>query len=53
MNRLTSLLFGATLCGSIAGCASVSDVTKDRVARSETAVQQAQQTVGNAEAGAL
>lgn len=35
------------------GCGGVSDLTKDRVARSETAVRQAQQNVGNAEQGAL
>ena len=37
----------------LAGCGGVSEVTKERVARSETAVQQAQQTVGNSEAGAV
>ncbi|HEU4602024.1 MAG TPA: DUF4398 domain-containing protein [Steroidobacteraceae bacterium] len=37
-----------------AGCSSgVSELTKDRVSRSEVAVQQAQQTVGNSENGAL
>ncbi len=35
------------------GCGGVSEVTKDRVARSETAVSQAQQTVGTDEQGAL
>jgi hypothetical protein len=37
----------------LAGCGSVSEVTKERVAHSESIVQQSQQTVGNAEAGAL
>lgn len=41
----TSILF--------VGCGGVSEVTKERVARSETAVKQAQQNVGNAEQGAL
>ncbi|MGH8176721.1 MAG: DUF4398 domain-containing protein [Steroidobacter sp.] len=36
-----------------AGCGGVSEVTKDRVARSETAVRQTQQTIGNSEAGAV
>jgi hypothetical protein len=37
-----------------AGCSSgVSELTKDRVSRSEVAVQQAQQAVGNSESGAL
>lgn len=37
----------------VSGCGSVSEVTKDRVARSGTTVQQAEQTVGRSEAGAL
>lgn len=53
MNKVTSILFGASLCGLLAACGGVSEVTKERVARSETAVQQAQQTVGSAEAGAI
>jgi hypothetical protein len=35
------------------GCGGVSEVTKERVARSETAVKQAQQNVGNSESGAI
>ena len=35
------------------GCGGVSEVTKDRVARSETAVKQAQQNLGNSENGAV
>lgn len=37
----------------LAGCGGVSELTKDRVARSETAVKQAQQNLGNSEAGAV
>jgi chromosome segregation ATPase len=48
---LTAL--GALALGVVAGCSSVSEVTKDRVARSETTVQQAEQTVGRSEAGAV
>ena len=44
---------GALALGVVAGCSSVSEVTKDRVARSETTVQQAEQTVGRSEAGAV
>lgn len=44
------LAFAASL---LAGCGGVSDLTRERVARSETAVEQAQQTVGNSEQGAL
>jgi chromosome segregation ATPase len=37
----------------LAGCGGVSDLTKERVARSETSVQQAQQTIGTSEQGAI
>jgi hypothetical protein len=53
MNRFIVSIVGATALGVFAGCGGVSEVTKDRVARSETAVQQAQGTVGTSEAGAL
>jgi hypothetical protein len=39
--------------GALAGCGGVSDLTRERVARSETSVQQAQQTIGNSEQGAV
>lgn len=44
---------GALLVGVLAGCSSVSQTTKERVARSETTLQAAQQTVGRSEAGAV
>jgi len=44
---------GALALSVVAGCSSVSEVTKERVARSDTTVQQAQQTVGRSEAGAV
>jgi hypothetical protein len=43
----------ALAAGLLAGCGGVSDLTKERVARSETAVEQAQQTIGNSEQGAI
>ena len=46
-------LLGVLVAGMLAGCGSVSEVTKDRVARSETSYQQAEQTVGRSEAGAV
>lgn len=46
-------ILGALAVGVVAGCSSVSEVTKERVARSETTVKQAEQTVGRSEAGAL
>ena len=57
MNRSKSIL-GTAIAGFIAlnllsACSSVTDVTRERVARGDTAVQQAQQTLGNSEAGAL
>lgn len=45
-----SLAVGAAM---LAGCGGVSDLTRERVARSETSVQQAQQTLGNSEQGAV
>jgi Domain of unknown function (DUF4398) len=53
MNRIIASIVGFAAVGVLAGCGGVSEVTKERVARSETAVQQAQQTVGNSEAGAV
>lgn len=46
-------LLGVLAAGMLVGCSSVSEVTKDRVARSETSYQQAEQTVGRSEAGAV
>lgn len=43
----------ALAAGLLAGCGGVSELTKERVARSETSVQQAQQTVGYSEQGAI
>jgi hypothetical protein len=53
MNKFIVSIVGASALGVLAGCGGVSEVTKERVARSETAVQQAQQTVGSSEAGAI
>jgi hypothetical protein len=44
---------GLAAVAVLAGCGGVSDLTRERVGRSETAVKQAQQTLGNSEAGAL
>lgn len=43
----------AAVAAVLAGCSSVSDVTRDRVARSEATVRQAEQQLGNSETGAL
>jgi len=56
ISRVRAPVLGAIMGAaalSLAGCSGVSDLTKEHVARSETAVNQAQQTLGNSEAGAL
>jgi septal ring factor EnvC (AmiA/AmiB activator) len=53
MNKFIVTIMGAGVLGMLAGCGGVSEVTKERVARSETVVQQSQQTVANSEAGAI
>lgn len=51
MTRAVGPLVLAT--GLLTGCGGVSEITKERVARSDTSVQQAQQTIGNSEQGAI
>ena len=46
-------LLGAIALGVATGCSDVSELTRERVARSETSVQQAQQTIGTSETGAV
>jgi len=54
MNKLLISAVGASTMALMIGCGGgVSQLTKDRVARSETAVQQATQQLGNNEAGAI
>jgi len=53
MNRLTLTVLAASVCGILAGCGGISEVTRDRVARSESIVQQSQGRVANSEAAAL
>src|SRR5262245_47973463 len=43
----------ALACTMLAGCADISQMTRQRVAGSETAVNQATETVGRSEAGAI
>jgi hypothetical protein len=45
-----ALALGVSL---LSACSSVSDLAKERVAKSETSVQQAQQTLGKSEHGAV
>lgn len=51
--RMAAPVLAVVIGSVLAGCSGVSQVTRERVARSETAVQQAQQTVGRSESGAL
>ena len=54
MRALSSLAVLAMSSAMVlAGCGSVSELTKSRVVRSETAVRQAEQTLGNSEEGAM
>jgi uncharacterized protein DUF4398 len=55
MNSSITRIAGSLVvaAGLLSGCGGISDLTRERVARSETSVQQAQQTVGNSEQGAL
>lgn len=54
MNKFLLSVVGAGTAAVMIGCGGgVSQLTKERVARSETAVQRATQTLGNSEAGAI
>lgn len=53
MSRAVVPLLVAVSAGLLAACGGVSDLTRERVGRSETAIQQAQQTIGNSEQGAV
>jgi flagellar motility protein MotE (MotC chaperone) len=49
--RATTAAMAVATAVLLAGCGGVSDLTRERVGRSETSVQQAQQTIGNEEIG--
>jgi hypothetical protein len=48
-----ALTLGVGILGMLGACAGVSNLTNERVAQSETSVQQAQQTLGKSEHGAV
>jgi hypothetical protein len=48
-----ALALGVGILGALSACSSVSDLQKERVAKSDTSVEQAQQTVGKSEHGAV
>ena len=41
------------ILGALSACSSVSDLQKERVSKSDTSVEQAQQTIGRSEHGAV
>jgi len=54
MNKYLLAIVGAGTVALMVGCGgSISPLTKERVTRSENTVQQATQTLGNNEAGAI
>jgi len=52
-HRFRGALSALVAAALLSGCGGVSEMTKDRVARSESAVRQAQETVGRSEQGAV
>src|SRR5688572_18385806 len=53
VRKALALTLGVGALGLLSACSSVSNLTNERVAQSETSVQQAQQTVGKSEQGAV
>jgi hypothetical protein len=53
MNKVMGSFLGIAAVSFLAGCGGVSEMTRQQVARSETAVQSATTTVGTSEAGAV
>jgi chromosome segregation ATPase len=53
MSRTVVPLSLAVSASLLTACGGVSDLTRERVARSETSVKQAQQTIGSSEQGAV
>jgi hypothetical protein len=53
VRNAVALALGLSILGALSACASAPDLAKERVARSETSVQQAQQTLGKSEHGAM
>ena len=53
IKKALALTLGVGALGLLSACSSVSSLTNERVAQSETSVQQAQQTVGKSEQGAV
>lgn len=52
-SKLSVSVIALATIGVLSGCGGVTELTRDRVARSEQSVIQAQQSLGNSEAGAV
>jgi hypothetical protein len=53
IRKALALTLGVGILGTLGACTGVSSLTSERVAQSETSVQQAQQTLGKSEHGAV
>jgi predicted nucleic acid-binding Zn-ribbon protein len=53
VRNAVALALGTIILGALGACSSVSDLARERVAQSETSVEQAQQTLGKSEQGAM
>jgi len=53
IKKTLALALGVSALGLLSACSGVSELTKQQVAQSETSVQQAQQTAGKSEHGAV
>jgi hypothetical protein len=53
ITKSLALTLGVSALGLLSACSGVSQLTKERVAQSETSVQQAQQTAGKSEHAAV
>lgn len=53
IRNAVALALGVSLLSVLSACSSVSNLAQERVAQSETSVQQAQQTLGKSEYGAV
>lgn len=52
-SRIVALPFGIAMLAALSACTGVSAVTKERVAQGDSSVQQAQETLGRSEHGAI
>ena len=53
VGKTRAVLLGIGMVAVLSACSSVSPLAKERVAQSDTSVQQAQQTIGKSEQGAV